>query len=217
MNIVVAGAHPDDAECACGGLIWKAVCDGHKVHFLVFTNGDKGGKAYGGLSLPEVREQEARAAAEYAGAEIHFLGYRDRELPFNEESLNKVCEKLKSLEPDVILAHWPTDNHPDHQICGVLITQAIQQLPGVGLAYYEATIGWQTFGMSPNRYLDISDVVEKKRRMTEFHQSQNVPVILQIHEQMERWYGVNMGVEFAETYYMHKSTRKAEELFLPKE
>jgi LmbE family N-acetylglucosaminyl deacetylase len=216
MNIVIVAAHPDDAEYGCGGLVCKAIAAGHKVHILTFTNGDKYGKIPEGASLQEVRESEARDAAAVCGAEVHFLRYRDRELQFNEETLRLTYEYLVKLQAEFVVAHWPADQHPDHQVCGVLATQALLKLPNVGLAYYQATVGAQTFGMNPNRYVDIGDVVDRKMQMIRCHVSQIVDDVVRIHEVTDRWYGANMRVEYAEAYYMHRPTRKSEELFLPK-
>lgn len=194
----------------------KAVGQGHKVHFLTCTNGDKYGKIPEGASLQEVRECEAKAACAACGAEVHFLRYRDQELPFNEDTLSLTREYIVRLQADLVLAHWPADHHRDHQIAGVLATQAVMPLPDVGLVYYEATIGGQTFGMTPNRYVDISDVVEKKRELIRCFVSQGPENIIGLKDLMERWHGANMRVPYAEAYCMHKTTRSGEELFLPK-
>lgn len=213
MNIVIVGAHPDDPEAGCGGLAYKAVKNGHKVTFLYVTNGDKYGKIPEGANLVEVRESEARAAAAYCGAQPCFFGYRDRELAFDPVVLQRMQDFLSEMKADLVLSHWPADLHPDHQLCGVLTTQAVQKLPDTGLAFYEACIGVQTFGMPANRYVDITDVVEEKHKMVNYHVSQSPDLFWRRHEIMHQWHGTNIGVERAEAYYLQKPTKESEEFF----
>ncbi len=48
LNIVVIGAHPDDADVTTGGTAIKFAKLGHKVLFVSVTNGDAGHHAKGG-------------------------------------------------------------------------------------------------------------------------------------------------------------------------
>ena len=41
MNILAIGAHPDDVEIGCGGMLIKAVKNGHSVYLYNVTQGEK--------------------------------------------------------------------------------------------------------------------------------------------------------------------------------
>jgi LmbE family N-acetylglucosaminyl deacetylase len=43
MNILAIGAHPDDIELGCGGLLLKAVRQGHSVWMYTLTRGAASG------------------------------------------------------------------------------------------------------------------------------------------------------------------------------
>ena len=43
MNILAIGAHPDDIEIGCGGMLIKAVKNGHSVYLYNITQGEKAG------------------------------------------------------------------------------------------------------------------------------------------------------------------------------
>jgi LmbE family N-acetylglucosaminyl deacetylase len=43
MKIVAIGAHPDDIELGCGGLVLKAVRNGHNVYMYTLTRGSASG------------------------------------------------------------------------------------------------------------------------------------------------------------------------------
>lgn len=216
MKIVIIGAHPDDPETGCGGLACRAIKEGHKVDFLYATNGNKGGVAPEGKSLADVRESEAKAAAAVCGAVPYFLRYGDQEIPFDPASLNRMIDVLADAKPDLIICHWPADSHQDHQICGVLGTQCIKRFENVGLAYYEACVGTQTFGMTANRYFDITGFVEGKKRMVFCHETQFPENFWWRHEVMHKWYGFLGDVESAEGYMLHVSTPQVEEFFQPR-
>jgi len=42
MRVLVITAHPDDADVHAGGAVARWVDEGHEVHYLLFTSGDKG-------------------------------------------------------------------------------------------------------------------------------------------------------------------------------
>ncbi|HET7337378.1 MAG TPA: PIG-L family deacetylase, partial [Candidatus Nitrosotalea sp.] len=43
MNILAIGAHPDDIELGCGGLLIKSARQGHNVFMYSLTRGGAGG------------------------------------------------------------------------------------------------------------------------------------------------------------------------------
>ena len=40
MNILAIGAHPDDIELGCGGVLLKVVKQGHKIWMYTLTRGE---------------------------------------------------------------------------------------------------------------------------------------------------------------------------------
>ena len=59
MNIVVIGAHPDDAEFFAGGTMTLLSRSGHRVVAVSLSNGDIGHHEMGGEMLAQRRYQEA--------------------------------------------------------------------------------------------------------------------------------------------------------------
>jgi N-acetylglucosamine malate deacetylase 1 len=58
IDVLAIGAHPDDAEIWCGGLLLKMKDRGYRTGIVHLTVGDMGSRG-----TPEVRRQELMAAA----------------------------------------------------------------------------------------------------------------------------------------------------------
>ncbi len=65
LDVIAVGAHPDDVEIACGGLLAQLVRDGYRVGIVDLTDGEPTPLSPG----PEVRLAEARAAAAVLGVQ----------------------------------------------------------------------------------------------------------------------------------------------------
>ena len=73
LDILVFGAHPDDAELGCGGTIAKEISLGKKVGIIDLTRGELGTRGSG-----ELRIIEARNAAKILGVTVREnLGFSD--------------------------------------------------------------------------------------------------------------------------------------------
>ena len=80
LNIVVIGAHPDDADVSTGGTAIKFARLGHKVLFISVTNGDAGHHSEGGGALAKRRRNEAMEAGKRYGVTYHVMDNHDGEL-----------------------------------------------------------------------------------------------------------------------------------------
>lgn len=125
-------AHPDDAELECGATLAKWAAAGAEISYIVCTDGSKGTWDLGQdqAELVQVRQNEQRLAAERLGArgEVVFLGWTDGELDSGLGQRREVCRWLRTLRPDVVLAHDPWKRyrlHPDHRHAGYLAVEGI--------------------------------------------------------------------------------------------
>lgn len=121
-RIVLIFAHPDDESFAMGGTIAKYTAQGADVSLIVATKGEAGKTA--DLCLPEnlgaFREQELRKAAHVLGiSDLHFLGYRDKEVPQAPplEIAEKLVRLLRTLRPQVVITFGEDggSGHRDHR------------------------------------------------------------------------------------------------------
>jgi len=200
MKIIIFGAHPDDPESSCGGLAAQCVKAGHEVVFLYGTV-FREGKEYWDRPEKEVRTAEALEACEILGVSAIFLEYPHEHMDVNIDNIAKITNLLADEKPDIVVAHWPVDTHPDHRSVGILALSAyLNPKTDFEFYYYEVMTGLQSMHFHATHYVDISDVAEIKHQALLCHKSQDGEAVWQDHELMHRFRGRECGVERAEAY-----------------
>jgi len=162
MKLAVLAAHTDDAETACAGLIINAVQAGHQVTIVNFTPELEGEEQNQG------RARGMRSAA-LLGAEVCFLGFPDMGITSSPEHFARVERKLDELQADIILAHWPIDEHHDHRNVGILAQHYVdhcqkkctapgapKDMPCPQLLFFEVITGKQTKCFKPDCTVELS-------------------------------------------------------------
>ncbi|MBW8770682.1 MAG: PIG-L family deacetylase, partial [Gemmatimonadetes bacterium] len=158
LSVVCIGGHPDDPESGCGGTLARYAAAGHRVTIVYLTRGERGIE---GKSLDEaarIRTAESEGACRILGATPMFFGQVDGATELTHAHVDAMTRLVASLEPDVILAHWPIDTHMDHQVASLLAIRAWMSVKGADLFFYEVNAGSQTEGFKPDAYVDISAV-----------------------------------------------------------
>lgn len=125
LNIIVIGAHPDDADLCAGGTasIWASM--GHHVKFLSLTNGDAGHQSQGGGALAKRRRAEAKEAARRLGIdEYETLENHDGELMPSLDVRLQVIRRIRQWQADLVILPRPNDYHPDHRNTGLVVQDA---------------------------------------------------------------------------------------------
>jgi N-acetylglucosamine malate deacetylase 1 len=121
VDVVAVGAHPDDIEIACGGTLAKLVCQGYQVAIVDLTDGEPTPRC----PNPQVRRDEAMAAAEVLGVQRVILQLPNRRLFDGFESRLALATQLRRLKPDMVLGFGQKTPmaSPDHYQA-MLITDA---------------------------------------------------------------------------------------------
>lgn len=110
LDVLAIAAHPDDVELTCGGTLIKMAGIGYRTGVLDLTRGEMGTRG-----SPEIREQEANAAAKIMGLALRAnAGLPDSRLEVKEDYKRVIAAKIRELQPrTVILPYWE-GRHPDH-------------------------------------------------------------------------------------------------------
>ncbi|WP_150273580.1 bacillithiol biosynthesis deacetylase BshB1 [Paenibacillus tepidiphilus] len=121
LDILVFGAHADDAEIGMAGTIAKHTAAGKQVGICDLTEAEMSSNG-----TVERRKQEAQAAAEVLGVSMRSnLGLPDRGLYGDERQLAAVTAEIRRYAPDIVFAPYWEDRHPDHIAASKLVEAAV--------------------------------------------------------------------------------------------
>jgi LmbE family N-acetylglucosaminyl deacetylase len=119
--LVAFGAHPDDIEFGCGGVIAQETRAGRAAHFIVCSRGEAGSHG-----TPAQRVAEAKKSAALLGATVEFIDLDgDAHLEIRVAHAIKLARILRRIRPSIVLAPSLVENqHPDHARLGQLVRDA---------------------------------------------------------------------------------------------
>ncbi|MFO1497760.1 MAG: PIG-L family deacetylase [Verrucomicrobiota bacterium] len=219
MNILALGAHPDDLEILCAGTLALYAQQGHRVFMGVFTCGDMGDLEIPPEKLARIRKEESTEAAAIIGAHLLWPGVMDEHVFPNEAQRRVMIDLMRESDPDIILTHSPNDYHPDHRYLAQLVfdsyfqkglphipnqTQPACRFAGAQIYYMDTIAG---LGFLPAEYVDITGVIEIKRRMLRCHRSQFNAISQLAHRNLEQlietqssFRGLGGGCAYAEGF-----------------
>ncbi len=110
LDILAVGAHPDDVELSCSGTIAKEIDRGKKVGILDLTRGELGTRG-----TAEIRDKEAKAAAEILGVEVRDnLEFSDGFFENNTSHQLEIIKIIRKYRPEIVLCNAIEDRHIDH-------------------------------------------------------------------------------------------------------
>jgi LmbE family N-acetylglucosaminyl deacetylase len=194
MKFLVLSPHPDDSDFGCAGTIANLVKEQHEVEYLIVSDGSKGSHVvgFGGEKLASLRQKEQRAAAAALGVEyVTFLGETDGEIENTPELRKKLIREIRRVKPTIVLTFDPSSllfesvyrSHRDHRIVAETVFDAVY--PGVGnSSFFPELIEegfephqveelWFFATPRPNKWVDISDVMDVKLKALFAHESQH--------------------------------------------
>ena len=210
-RVLVVVAHPDDVDFGAAGTIATFTEAGLHVSYCIVTDGDAGGfdpdvprSAIGGI-----RQAEQRAAAKAVGVEdVVFLGYPDGALVVSLDLRRDISRVIRQKRPHRILVQSPERNwdriyasHPDHLAAGEAALCAVYpdaRNPFTHLELAEEgheawTVGevWvMSSGTGANRYIDVTDVFDRKIEALRAHESQTAHMV-DLEGMLRGWLGMN--------------------------
>jgi LmbE family N-acetylglucosaminyl deacetylase len=203
LSVVCVGAHPDDPESGCAGTLALYSGLGHHVTVIYLTRGEIGIKGKSMLEAAAIRTKESEAACKIIGAKPVFAGQVDGSTEFNLTRAGQLMDLLSAEDPDIMFAQWPIDTHPDHIVASACAFWASRHLQIPAQCYfYEVNTGYQSLGFSPNLYVDITSVKEKKIEALSAHVSQDgIALWEHYHQVIADFRGREAGVAAAEAFF----------------
>jgi LmbE family N-acetylglucosaminyl deacetylase len=119
--LLAFGAHPDDIEFGCGGIIAKETRAGRTVHFVICSRGEAASSG-----TPAQRVIEANRSAALLGARLEFIELDgDAHLEVRAAHAIKLAGIIRRVRPGIVLApSLAANQHPDHPRLGELVRDA---------------------------------------------------------------------------------------------
>ena len=166
MRILAIGAHPDDLEIFCYGLLAACKARGDELHLAVATDGAAGTVAGQDDRLAERRANETRTALARLGVPA-LLGLPDGALSTAKTGREVIADHIGRITPDMIITHDPADYHTDHRALSSWVTE----LAGFScpVIYADTLMG---VGFQPEFYVDITAWQDHKQAAILAHASQ---------------------------------------------
>ncbi len=208
-RILAVGAHPDDVEFGCGGILIKEVARGHLVQVLNLSRGEAGSSGSGGERL-----REATAAATRMGVGLEFIDLDgDARLAYQPQNALEIARVIRKWQPHLLLAPSPEENqHPDHGKAGRLTRDAARLARYGGLRglephvphaidalyFYDITGSGSAPAGLGKVIVDISDVFETWKSAMGCHESQlQTRNYIDLQVARARVLGAEIGVAYA--------------------
>jgi len=187
--VLAAAAHPDDIEFMMAGTMVLLAQAGFELHYLNIGNGSCGTAVHSREEIIAIRTEEAREAARSIGAVFHPPYVDDIDIYYERTLLTKLGALVREVKPTILLLQSPQDYMEDHQNSTRLMVSAafcrgMRNFPtdpprdpvADPVALYHAS----PYGLCdqicqpvrPDLYVDVSDVIGRKRDMLACHRSQ---------------------------------------------
>lgn len=208
-RVFALAAHPDDIEFGMSGTLILLARAGCEIHYMNIANGSCGTAEYDADTIAAIRLEEAKNAALGLGAVFYKPLVPDLDIFYNKELLAKLGSVMRDVAPDILLIPSPEDYMEDHtNACRLAVTAAftrgMQNFPvdpprkivNNEVSVYHA----QPHGnrdalnhlVSPDIFVNISDVVEEKAMILAAHRSQK--------EWLDRSQGFNAYLDIMKQY-----------------
>ena len=219
VDVLAFGPHPDDVELFCGGTMIRLAELGHRTAIVDLTRGEKASHG-----TPEERARETEAASAELGLAFRDnLGLPDTELAPVPAQITAVVAALRRRRPELVLAPWIEDRHPDHAAAGALVTRAVMfaavrnYAPETGPRFVPRQLLYYAMRhrMTPSFIVDTSAAAVRKARAIACYASQlarrtgagpgdadptliSAPGAIAAIEARDRYYGSMIGTSHGE-------------------
>jgi LmbE family N-acetylglucosaminyl deacetylase len=182
-------AHPDDIEFFMAGTLMLLRDAGYEIHYMNVADGCCGSTQHDAETIARIRLEEARLAATSIGAVFHEPICRDVEIFYEKPTLAKLASVVRDVAPEILLTHAPADYMEDHMITSRLAVTAAfcRGMPNFPVDPPRAPVSnlvtvyhAQPYShrdplgrlVTPDLFVDVTDVVERKVEMLAKHASQ---------------------------------------------
>jgi len=161
QRVLAIGAHPDDVEIGCGGILVNHRNNGDEIAILTLSSGKCGGET-------AIRIKEAMKAAAILQANLFMGGLEDTRISEGTETIEAISSVVQKFEPNIVYTHSKNDSHQDHRNCysaTIVSARSVQELQ----SYQSPSSNIQ---FTPSRFVDISNTIKEKQNLISCYRTQ---------------------------------------------
>lgn len=171
MNVLAIGAHFDDVELGCGGVLAKHSRQGDSVYVYVATVSGFADHNNQAVRNNVTALREAKAAMEVLGVRELICGqFETLAVEFVDVLNVEILRIVNEKKIDLVYAHWVGDIHHDHQAVARASLHSCRHVPR--LLMYRSNWYHSTQEFRGNFYVDITDTWDAKEKAILAHESE---------------------------------------------
>ncbi len=205
MNVLAIGAHFDDIELGCGGVLSKHVSEGDTVYAYVATTSGFRSPDKQVVRSNEVAFLEGKLAMTTLGVDLICGNFNTLEIEFNEALNVQILKIVEDKKIEKVYTHWIGDIHHDHQAVARASLHSCRHVPR--MLMYRSNWYHSNLDFKGNFYIDITDHWSKKEESILAHKSE-------LERTRYKWVnffkneaenaGQRIGVKYAEVFEVIK-------------
>lgn len=204
-NILIAGAHFDDAELGAGGTAARLASEGKSVYKLTLTDNVTHSEHL------NVNVEYERSAAESAKA-AKVLGIKEitdfdplpcSNLVYDTMIMRRIEDIIYDLKIDTVFLHFHDDMNQDHIEAHKLCITAARHCRNIFM--YRSNLYTTTHAFNPTFFVDISGQIDLKRQALKQYtgdHNRNNALFETVIERNHVW-GYSNGTGYAEGFEVH--------------
>ena len=205
-NILIVGAHFDDAELGVGGTAAKLASEGKNVYKLTLTDNVTKFEQMGiNVNYVSSKKQSSEACNILGIKEItDFEPVRCSELAYSKDLMQKIEKIIFDLNIDTIFMHFNADMNTDHVAASKLCLTAGRHCKNI---FQYQSNGYVLENVYyPTIFVDVTDFIEKKRRALACYGSEHnrFDRLFEVSIDRNRVWGYSNKVGYAEGFNVIK-------------
>lgn len=175
LDMLIFGAHPDDAEIGMGGTIARHAAAGYRIGICDLTRAEMSSNG-----TVERRSAEAEAASRALKLAVRTnLDLPDRGLFLQPDYIERIAAEIRRWRPRIVFAPYWEDRHPDHVACSRLVQEAVfnaklrRYMPDLPAHTVQETYFYFINDVyEPDLMVDVSEVYHQKQEALKAYASQ---------------------------------------------
>lgn len=205
-NILIVGAHYDDAELGVGGTAAKLIHKGKKVYKLTLTDNETSFIQMNiHVKSDDSIQQSAKACRTIGVTEItNFKTEPCNHLAYSADVMQRIEKIIFDYKIDTVFMHFTNDINQDHVAASQLCLTAARHCNNI---FQYQSNGYIINQYEPTLFVDISDVIDLKKEALQQYGSEHNRFNRLFETTIERnhiW-GYANKVEYAEGFHVIKS------------